>query len=92
MVVLDLPEGFFGGLVKLQFYDVNIVFCLNGNIYAALAGRLLYLHIVAQHGENQVEGVLEILFFISSCHHVASACQHGLDGLQQVIGVAPFDS
>ena len=30
---------------------------------------------------NQVKGVLEILFLVGSRHHVASACQHGLDDL-----------
>ena len=27
LVVLDLPEGFFGGLVELQFYNIDVVFC-----------------------------------------------------------------
>ena len=36
LVVFDLPQGFLGGLVQLQLYNINVVFRLDGNIYAAL--------------------------------------------------------
>ena len=38
MIVLNLLEGFFRGFVKLQLQDVDVVFCLDGDVHAALAG------------------------------------------------------
>ena len=87
-VVFDLLESFFSTFIQFQLDDINVVFRLNSHVYAALAGSLFHLHIIAQHDKNQVERVLEILFLVRPCYHVASACQHGLDGLQQVIGVS----
>ncbi len=59
LVVLDLTEGFLGGLVELQFNDIDVIFRLDSDVHTPLAGGLLYLYVVAQHSKNQVESVLE---------------------------------
>ena len=83
LVVLDLPEGFLGGLVQFQLNDVDVVFRLDGDVHTALAGGLFHLHVESQKLEHQVERVLEVFFGITR-YAVITPRQHGLHQQQEI--------